>query len=104
MKPAESTNTTPIEAEKGRIMLTSTPEAATSAPPSPKARAEVARASMPTSGAKRGDTATAHGGTGLRARQQQIEATAEHHREAQREQPVRRDRAAQHLHGTESQE
>ena len=52
-------NTTPIDALKVRNMLTSTPPAATSAPPSAKANADTRRTSIATRPAATGSTATA---------------------------------------------
>ena len=57
-----------MEALKVRNMQTSTPPAATSAPPSAKAKAEARRTSMPTSCAATGSTATARTAVPARVR------------------------------------
>ena len=89
--------TTPIEALKVRNMLTSTPPAATSAPPSANANAEARRTSIATScGGHRIDRDRANRGAAAGARQREIDRAADHGGEQQRDQPVDRDRAAEH--------
>ena len=60
--------TTPILALKVRNIETSTPPAATSAPPSAKAIAAAARTSIATSCAETGSTATARSAVPMRVR------------------------------------
>ena len=65
---ALSVKTTPRLALKVRNIDTSTPAAATSAPPSAKASAEAVRTSMATSWAATGSTATARTAVPMRVR------------------------------------
>ena len=77
--------TTPMEALKVRNMLTSTPPAATSAPPSAKANADAVRTSMATRRAAFGSTAMARMAVPVRVR---VSAEIEAERRSARRTPA----------------
>ena len=78
-------------------MLTSTPAAATIAPPSAKAKADTEVTSIATSRAAEGSTATARIAVPNRVRvSARYSASPNTHREAERDQPVQRQDLAEH--------
>ena len=95
---------TPNEALKVRNMLISTPAAATIAPPSAKANADAAATLIATSRAAEGSTATARIAVPIRVRvSARYSASPSATREAERDQPIERERLAEHRdrHGEE---